>query len=438
MCPQSMATPESEQTDLVSPSTPDLSQLLERQIAAGFSPELAFDLVLHELVVRTAASTGASSAALALARGNEMVCRAATGLNAPDLGVPLNTEEGLSGACLRTREAQLCVDTESDPRVDAVAAQYLGIRSILIVPVVEDESIQGVLEVFSSEPCAFSDQHRVILEIFANDCARLQRTLVESRKRPAAASLQIPAVEDPVLDEENVLDADVSPREFSMIGPEPARLYEGWTLILGAMAILAAIGVSFLVGSRIGWIRATLRPAQVQSSTTPVVASNETVPTASTAAPRTPPSPDRKPAPKTSTPTGKPDELVVYDHGKVIFRMRPDEKNGDTVVAASETAHLKAPPVWLAADLAERRLRNRVEPVYPAAAREARRAGDVVLELLVGNDGSVITMKVVSGDPLLTSAALDAVRQWQYEPYRQNRRAIQFQTDVTIRFSLPR
>ena len=107
------------------------------------------------------------------------------------------------------------------------------------------------------------------------------------------------------------------------------------------------------------------------------------------------------------------------------------------MVAAAENARLKAPLVWLAPDEAEQRLRKRTEPIYPSAAREARRAGDVVLEVLVGEDGSVTTMRVVSGDPMLTTAALDAVRGWQYEPYRQNQRAAQFQTDVTLRFSLP-
>ena len=64
-----------------------------------------------------------------------MVCRAATGHLAPDLGIPLNIRDGLSGACLQTRQPQLSVDTEFDPRVDPAISRRLGIRSILIVPV---------------------------------------------------------------------------------------------------------------------------------------------------------------------------------------------------------------------------------------------------------------------------------------------------------------
>lgn len=433
MCPNSMPIPGPEPADLACPPPPDLNQTLERQIAAGFPPELAFDLALHELVVRAAAATYASAAALALARGNEMVCRAATGLHAPDLGVPLNMHEGLSGACLRTHEPQLCADTEFDPLVDAGAARLLGIRSMLIVPVFEEEEILGVLEVFSSEPYAFDDQHRAILEIFANDCARLRRTLIESRMRPPADL--IPLVQNAAEEEEPLSGtADDSPLELPSIPSSPLRPYEGWSLILGAMAILAAIGVSFLIGSRSGWVRAS-QPPQVQTSA-PATAPTE----AAASTPRaTQPSPSapRNPAPNAGTPRAKPDELVVYDHGKVIFRMKPADKNGDSVVAAAENTRLNRAPLWLAPEQAERRLRTRVEPTYPAAAREVHRAGDVILELLVEEDGSVVNVRVVSGDPLLSPAALDAVRQWHYEPYRQGQQPTQFQTNVTLRFSLP-
>src|SRR6202140_5329146 len=86
-------------------SHPDLTRLLEEHLLAGFPLDLALDLVLNEIVVRAAVATRAS--AVALGRGDEMVCRAATGRVAPDLGVPLNTREGLSGACLQTRQPQL-------------------------------------------------------------------------------------------------------------------------------------------------------------------------------------------------------------------------------------------------------------------------------------------------------------------------------------------
>jgi TonB family protein len=422
---ESMATPEPGSTDLIFPSSPDLNQILQRQIAAGFPPELAFDLVLHELVVRAAAATDASAAALALVRGNEMVCRAATGLQAPDLGVPVNTDEGLSGACVRTRQAQLCHDAESDPRVDADAARRLGISSMLIVPLLEDEAIRGILEVFSSRPTAFAGQQQTTLQAFADDCIRLQRAMHEEPMRLAAPSQLTPLAPYQEHDEPRASDLPVGE---PLPAPPPVHMYEGWTLLVGTIAIIVAIGVSFLIGSRIGWIRVPLRPAQVQTRRPAPV---------SPKARRVQP-PISAPAQGRNTETRNPDELVVYDHGKVIFRMKPEPKNGDSVISASENTHLTGVPVWLAPEQAERMLKNRIEPAYPQAAIEARRAGDVVLEVVVGRDGSIVTERIVSGDPLLISAALDAVRRWRYEPYRRHQRATRFQTTITLRFSLPK
>src|SRR5258708_30418720 len=92
-------------------SQPYLTCALEEHLLAGFQPDLALDLVLNELVVRATAPTPASAAALALTRGDELVCRAATGHLAPDLGVPLNTHHRLSRACLQTRQTHPAVAT---------------------------------------------------------------------------------------------------------------------------------------------------------------------------------------------------------------------------------------------------------------------------------------------------------------------------------------
>ncbi len=154
-------------------SPPDRSRIIEQNILADFPPDLALDLVLNELVVRAAEATRASAAALALVRGDEMVCRAATGHMAPGLGIALKPRNGLSGACLQTHQPQLSVDTECDPRVDPDISRRLGIRSILAVPVfdINDNNdiakFTGVLEVFSTSPAAFSTSDQNLLGGFA-------------------------------------------------------------------------------------------------------------------------------------------------------------------------------------------------------------------------------------------------------------------------------
>jgi TonB family protein len=145
-------------------------------------------------------------------------------------------------------------------------------------------------------------------------------------------------------------------------------------------------------------------------------------------------------AAKQSAPTPSSDELVVYDHGKVIFRMSPATRKSDVsrAVAASESTRIHpSSGVWIAPDQAERRLRSRIEPQYPPDALAAHRSGEVVMEVLVAEDGSVASIRTLSGDALLAAAAADAVRQWRYEPYLQHERPSPFQTDVTLNFALP-
>jgi TonB family protein len=77
------------------------------------------------------------------------------------------------------------------------------------------------------------------------------------------------------------------------------------------------------------------------------------------------------------------------------------------------------------------------EPVYPPQARAEGIQGKVVLELLIGNDGSIQTLTVRSGDSMLADAALHAVSQWIYRPVKVNGVAVEVVTEIDIDFQLP-
>jgi protein TonB len=79
---------------------------------------------------------------------------------------------------------------------------------------------------------------------------------------------------------------------------------------------------------------------------------------------------------------------------------------------------------------------KRVNPVYPPLARTARVQGSVLLAAVIGKDGTIQNLHVVSGHPLLTQAALDAVRQWRYKPYILNGEPVEVDTQVTVNFTL--
>jgi protein TonB len=80
---------------------------------------------------------------------------------------------------------------------------------------------------------------------------------------------------------------------------------------------------------------------------------------------------------------------------------------------------------------------HRVQPTYPPLARTARIQGNVVLAAVIGKDGAIQNLHVLSStSPLLVQAALDAVKQWKYRPYILNGEPVEVDTQVTVNFTL--
>jgi len=79
---------------------------------------------------------------------------------------------------------------------------------------------------------------------------------------------------------------------------------------------------------------------------------------------------------------------------------------------------------------------RRIEPLFPSLARQTRRSGKVELHALIGTDGSVQELQVVSGDPLFVNSALDAVRQWHYRPTYLNGQPVEIDTFITVIYTL--
>jgi protein TonB len=82
------------------------------------------------------------------------------------------------------------------------------------------------------------------------------------------------------------------------------------------------------------------------------------------------------------------------------------------------------------------RILNRTTPVYPPLARQTRISGTVRLHAIIAKDGTVQQLEVLSGHPLLVQAALDAVRQWRYQPTLLNGEPVEVDTTVDVIFSL--
>lgn len=77
---------------------------------------------------------------------------------------------------------------------------------------------------------------------------------------------------------------------------------------------------------------------------------------------------------------------------------------------------------------------KRVQPKYPAAALAVRTQGAVQIEATIDKEGKVTNLKVLSGDPILAHATLEAVRQWRYKPYYLDGEPVEIQTQITVNF----
>lgn len=128
---------------------------------------LDLDPTISLIAERAQAITAATGAALALRRGRDIVCRARAGRTAPDLGVRLQTDTGISAECVRTGEVLVCGDAESDTHVDRATCRRLGVRSILVAPLRYFRRTLGLFEVLSSAPHAFDHQDIATMQLLA-------------------------------------------------------------------------------------------------------------------------------------------------------------------------------------------------------------------------------------------------------------------------------
>jgi hypothetical protein len=181
-----------------------------RSLAEMASHDL--DAALQLLAERAQYITGATGAAIALRRGehNDLLCRASAGSNAPELGALLSMEYGLSGESVRTRQTMLCDDAENDPRVNREGCRQLGIASVIVMPVMSEQQVLGVFELFSGKARAFEPR----------DISALQRLseIVETAVKHAVAAQSVLA-EEKASEEEALSLLDAIEAEAATVKP---------------------------------------------------------------------------------------------------------------------------------------------------------------------------------------------------------------------------
>jgi PAS domain S-box-containing protein len=123
--------------------------------------------VMSLVVERTPDATSGSGAVIELVEGDELVYRAASGAARGHIGMRLPLAGSLSGVAVTERTLVRCDDADLDPRVDGAACRAIGIRSMLIAPLVEGDEAVGGLKTFSSRAKQFGDLDEYVLQLLA-------------------------------------------------------------------------------------------------------------------------------------------------------------------------------------------------------------------------------------------------------------------------------
>ncbi len=126
--------------------------------------------------------------------------------------------------------------------------------------------------------------------------------------------------------------------------------------------------------------------------------------------------------------------LLAAAAGGLWWRWNRDWEELEAGLKRDAARTEEKPQAQVPAEVMERLLVHRVEPVYPPEARQARLEGVIALDVVVGRDGSVVSMHPLNGPNVLARAAMDALRWWKFTPYQINGESAVVETTVAVEF----
>jgi TonB family protein len=430
---------------------------LRKMIASDTQPT---DNILGAIAVAAHSLTGATGAAVAMPRDGVVVCVSRCGETAPELGARLNVDSGISGECLRTGVIMRCDDASRDFHVDAEVCRQLGLQSIAVVPLRGQYGRVGVLEAFSTESYAFTEDKMEVLERLAGlaEAAWARGMVAEvpqgeaESMTPAAltATVEAPA-EQPLPVPAAVPLAEV--RELlATAQPHGSRFPRKLSYTILAAAALLAVVLLSVYGWNVWYRSSVASTAGRPAANVPTPSAergnaaggagpdsnggmvSKTFPAARAAGVEMRGRAVRRPA-RSARPANRRMKSSSVADGEEIPQLAAS--NADPADLGKALATAPALPqlgVPISQGITGGVLVHKVQPVYPAEARRMHVQGSVVIDATVTPQGQVDELKLVSGDPLLAQAAMDAVRRWRYTPYSLNGQPIAKDTRITISF----
>jgi TonB family protein len=424
-----------------------------------------------------------------------MVCRARSGETAPPLGAQLSAKTGISGECLRTGKVQYCRDSENDPIVDVEVCRSLGLRSIAVLPIQGWRGVNGILEVFSGRAAAFSESHLALLEQLAQFAERARAT----QPHDASAAPPKPPTEAERARPSNLLPASdrVGDVVLAIAGPEKRSR----ALLLGLISLVAItlFGLVIWLGWRgageadaKGRVVAPNSLRSVSASASSANSTDQYPDPASTQSAVGQPA-DKDPVWKQNpggesiyvsvgkasagTPVKLASRVDPVAAKKTVSDRKPlltdvanqvasnatisrtaDSRTTDSISGEgaevpslpaeatnslplrgvlSAMASVPSPSAPVSAGITGGQAIHRVAPVYPLPALQTRKQGTVVLSATVMEDGTVHDIKVVEGPEIFANSAVEALKQWRYQPFQLDGKPVKNEIRINVAFKFP-
>lgn len=462
--------------------------------------DLARDWVLQEFVeqARLMLMASATGAFIGIVEARRIVCQAMSGSNVAEFVAYLNRDQRMLSLCLKTNTLQRCRDSETSDELDASVCRYLGGRSIVLVPIVdENENRVAILGVFSPQADAFSNTNLLALQSLSrrigNAIARVGRCI--SPGTPESAS--VPPKPAKLLLIRSRAQTALRPVVETMKGSPLwivsgaiLVLLTGWTLgrVIGKPArhlsakrhVTAPIHASLAPPSSSGGsinsgpgpnhslaVQAAVPRDAVKAAFQRTVDAQRT-----RAASNKPPNHGKLNLPdleieddlddqssgsfqSESLNTTRAMDQLNSDGGTQSTESReqvPSQEGASQQTASQQTASeeatsnqatstsvatTSASPLVVAEQLALSHVTKRVEPNYPASAKAQQVQGTVTVDVVVDRNGQIQAVRPVDGDSRLVYWALRAVSQWRFSPLVRDGRPVSFESHISLHFTLP-
>jgi len=231
------------------------------------------------------------------------------------------------------------------------------------------------------------------------------------------------------------------------------RTSKPWSILLSLAAELAGIGLLVVApliwAQRLPGFAVTKIAVWIPLAPTPAP---EPVHPATSPGPRTKPSPFAHPNPLVA-PAVVPDRVNAFnDPPPQITGGEPFSSGRESRIGISGVGNTPGPPAPVrhtveqaqasqtirlhVSHLESAKVLYQAKPVYPALARATHTSGTVHLMGVIATDGTIQSLHVLSGSPLLVKAAVDAVRQWRYQPTVLNGQAVEVEAPIDVTFTL--